>query len=111
MRTKSALAAVATGAFLSLQVCSCHVEHVSADSPAAEKSREKTFIYIVYGSIRDKYSDEDLIAEGKKACEAFHQGQSKDQVQQMVASDMDFDSAELDQFMGAVYGGLECSPK
>lgn len=30
--------------------------------------------------------------------------------EQMVDSDMDFDTSELHQFMGGVRGGLECTP-
>jgi hypothetical protein len=52
-----------------------------------------------------------LIAEGNKVCAAKAQGQKWDQLEQMVAKDLNLDpgSGEAGQFMGAVDGGL-CAP-
>lgn len=108
MGLKRTLALAAVGLFVSIQVSSCHT---TSDPAAIEKMDEKTFLDILNGPIRDKHPDSDLIAEGHKACHAFAQGQSRDQVEAVVDADMDFDPASLDQFMGAVYGGMNCFQK
>lgn len=106
MRQQCAVAVV--GLIAAVQISACHV---TSDPAAVEKSQEATFLDILYGPIRDKYSDSVLIAEGRKACDAFGQGQSQEQVQQLVATDLALDPGLVSQFMGAIYGGLDCGPK
>jgi len=66
-----------------------------------------TFLDALSGPIRNKYPDSTLLTEGKKACDAFAQGQSEAQVEKMIQTDLGVDSG---QFIGAVYGGLACFP-
>ena len=98
-------------------VALCVVVQVSACSgsrspdPTGSQTREQTFLDIASGPLREQFSDSVLLAEGKKVCDARAQGQKWDQLEQMVAKDLNLDpaSGEAGQFMGAVDGGL-CAP-
>lgn len=105
MRVNRFFALAAAGLLIATGLSSCHVKN---DPAAYDKAEETAFLNILSGPLRDKYSDEDLIAEGHKACEAFSQGKSSDQVADMVEADLKLDPGSVGQFMGGLYGGLEC---
>jgi hypothetical protein len=76
--------------------------------PTSSQIRDQVFLDVVSGPMRDRFSDSVLLAEGRKVCEAKSQGQSRDQIEQMVTQDLNLDPraqpGELIQFMGAVDG-------
>lgn len=100
MKSTGALALAAAALLLSVPLASCSVRTESGSGPD-----ESVFLDALSGPIRDKYPDSVLIAEGKKACDAFAQGQSEDQVEAMIKTDLGVNPG---QFIGAVYGGLHC---
>lgn len=69
---------------------------------------EQTFLDILSGPYRDKYSDSDLLEEGHKVCDAYEQGMTEAQARKMIQTDL---GLEPGQFIGALDGGLLCSPK
>ncbi len=104
-----AVARLATAALLvSLLVSSCQVTKTSGPAGTTSDADETVFLDALSGPIRDKYPDSVLIAEGRKACEAFANGSSEDDVEKMIATDLGVDPG---QFIGAVYGGMSCFPK
>jgi hypothetical protein len=108
MRPRRNLTLAAVGLLVATSLSSCHVKN---DPVAYQKMQEKTFLDILSGPLRDKYSDADLIAEGHKACEAFSRGKSSDQVADMVETDLNLDPGSVGQFMGGLYGGLDCNDR
>ena len=88
------------------------VVHVSACSPSrppeptGSQIREQAFLDIVSGPMRDRFSDSELITEGKKVCDAKARGQSWDQLEHMVTTDLKLDpaSGEVTQFTAAAEG-------
>lgn len=101
MGSKKTLASAAVALVLSVPMASCSVT-------AGSGPNQTVFLDALSGPIRDKHPDPVLIAEGRKVCDAFAQGQSEDQVENMISTDLGVDSG---QFIGAVYAGLDCFPK
>jgi hypothetical protein len=103
MRSTNAVILALVALFAAVQLTACSVPR-STDP----HTREQTFLDVASGPLRDHFSDSVLIAEGKKVCQARAQGQNWDQLEQMVAKDLnlDPDSGEASQFMGAVDSGL-----
>lgn len=108
MKAKSAAALAVAGLFLSIGVPACRVSH---DPAAFQQAQNKDFLDILDGPLRSKYSDAELLDEGRKACDAFAQGQTREQVEQMVAADLKLQPGHVGQFMGGLYGGLDCHPQ
>ncbi len=92
----------AVGLFVSIQVSSCQA------SVSSDQDEHSVFLDALSGPIREKYPDSVLIDEGNKACDAFAQGQSEEQVMKMIKTDLNVDAG---QFIGAVYGGMNCGSK
>lgn len=92
------------GLFVSLLVSSCQVSATSGP----QDTGNSVFLDALSGPIREKYADSVLIAEGRKACDALAQGQSEAQVKKMIFTDLGIDPG---QFIGAVYGGMNCGSK
>ena len=85
-------------------VSACTVTKTSGPS-------DQVFLDILSGPLRDKFTDSQLLAEGKKVCDARAEGQTWDQLAGMVAKDLNL-APRTDlagQFMGGVDGGL-CPP-
>ena len=93
------------GGFLSIQLSACHW---TTTSTTESVRNDPVFLHALDGPIRAKYPDSVLIAEGEKACDAFAQGQNEGQVMDMIKKDLDVDAG---QFIGAVYGGMNCVAK
>lgn len=106
MRSANAVLLALVALFAVVQLTAC-----SGSQPSDPQTREQTFLDIASGPLRDRFSDSVLIAEGNKVCEARAQGQTWDQLEQMVTNDLNLnpDSGHAGQFMGAVDGGL-CAP-
>lgn len=104
MRSLSAVTVAVAGLFVVVQVSAC--SEPRSPEPTGSQIREQVFLDVVSGPMRDHFSDSVLIAEGKKVCDAKAQGQSWDQLEQMVAKDLNLDphSGEVTQFMGATDG-------
>ena len=109
MRSPHAVTLALVGVLVVAQVSACSESRSPA--PTGAQTREQAFLDITSGPLRDHFSDSVLLAEGKKVCDARAQGQKWDQLEQMVAKDLNLDpaSGEAGQFMGAVDGGL-CAP-
>jgi hypothetical protein len=106
MRSLNAVTLALVVLFMVVQVSACSASR--SPQPTGAQVSEQAFLDILSGPLRDRFSDSVLIAEGKKVCEAKSKGQSWDQLEQMVAKDLnlDPDSGELTQFVGGVNGGL-----
>lgn len=104
MRSPKAVIVTLVAMFLVLPVSACTVTKTSGPS-------DQVFLDILSGPLRDKFSDSQLLTEGKKVCDARAQGKNWDQLEQMVANDLNLGSARglAGQFMGGVDGGL-CAP-
>ena len=109
MRSPHAVTLALVGLLVVVQVSACSMSR--SPEPRDSQTREQVFLDIASGPLRDHFSDSVLLAEGKKVCDARAQGQKWDQLEQMVVKDLNLDpnSGEAGQFMGAVDGGL-CTP-
>jgi hypothetical protein len=108
MRSPNAAITALFGLLVVAQLVACSGQR--SHEPTDSQAREQVFLRILSGPMRDQFSDSTLIAEGKKICAAKAQGQSWDQLEQLVAKDLNIDpdsrGGELSQFMGAIDGGL-----
>ena len=104
MRSPTAVVAALAAVFMVVPVSACTVTKTSGPS-------DQVFLDILTGPLRDKFSDSQLLAEGRKVCDARAQGKNWDQLQQMVVTDLNLgsDKGLAGQFMGGVDGGL-CAP-
>jgi len=103
MRSPNGAAMALAGLFVAVQVSACSFSTQAPGPP------DQVFLTILTGPLRDRFSDSDLLAEGKKVCDARAQGQTWDQLEQMAVKDLNLTAGEAGQFMGAVDGGL-CTP-
>jgi len=103
MRSPNAVSMAIAGFFVVVQISACS----SSTQPPGPP--DEVFLSILTGPLRDRFSDSDLLAEGKKVCDARAQGQSWDQLAEMAAKDLNLTPGEAGQFMGGLDGGL-CTP-
>jgi hypothetical protein len=104
MRSRKAAIMGLVGLLMAVTVSACTVTNSSGPS-------DQVFLDILSGPLRDEFSDSQLLAEGKKVCDARAQGAQWDQLREMVVTDLNLASRTnlAGQFMGGVDGGL-CPP-
>lgn len=95
-------------ALASISVTACHAWVETDDGSGAANQR---FVEILSGPAWEKYDPAALVAEGKKACDAFAAGKTAAQVMDTFEKDMNADPGMAGQFIGAVTGGLNCYPR
>lgn len=105
MRSPNAviLAMVALFAVVQLTACSAR------SGPPDPQVRNQVFLDFLPDRLRHQFGDSALIDEGHKVCDAQAQGQSWDQLEQLVAKDLKLvpESDEVAQFVsGTIDGGL-----
>ena len=104
MRSREAAIVALVGLFTVVPVSACTATKSSGPS-------DQVFLDILSGPLRDEFSDSQLLAEGKKVCDARARGEQWEQLREMVAADLNL-APRTDlagQFMGGVDGGL-CPP-
>lgn len=92
-RTAAVLAAI--GVVMALHVPACTFSAGTKAGTSAESGNAKfdaaaaqNFLSGVPKEIREQHSDEMLVAEAKKICAALDQGQSDDQIDEMLQKDL-----------------------
>jgi hypothetical protein len=106
MRSPNAVTAALVGLFVVVQGSACSFSVDTNPGPD-----NQVFLDITSGPLRDRFSDAELLAEAKKVCDARAQGQTWDQLEQMVIEDLKLPpkSGLAGQFMGGVDGAM-CPP-
>lgn len=108
MKSRTSSPLIVAVALASISVTACQASIDVDDGP---DSVNQHFLEILSGPAWEKYDSANLIAEGKKACDAFAEGKTAAQIMEIFEDDMNADPGMAGQFIGAVTGGLGCYPR